>query len=294
VDQDHNVVFITEVAARDGLQNEKAVLSAATKIAFVDQLSAADFGTIEVTSFVSPKAIPQLADAEAVMAGIRRRESTRYTVLVPNERGLDRALALSTPPDGIVVFGSASETFSLKNINCSIAESIERFRPAVRRAKAVGLAVRGTVSCALGCPYEGDITPEAVARVAGALVALGVDELSIADTIGVGTPDRTRRVFEAVLRVAGFALVNGHFHDTYHRALENIEACLELGIRRFDSSAAGLGGCPYAPGATGNVATESVIERVEALGYTSGVDLDAVRAAGAWIRGELARGAAGR
>jgi hydroxymethylglutaryl-CoA lyase len=291
VDRIDNFVTIVEVAARDGLQNEKAVLDAATKIALVDRLSAAGIPTVEVTSFVSPKAIPQLADAEAVMAGISRRAGTRYTVLVPNERGLDRALALPTRPDGIVVFGSASETFSQKNINCSIAESIERFRPVVARAKAAGLHVRGTVSCALGCPYEGDIAPEAVARVARELVSLGVDELSIADTIGVGTPERTTRVFEAVIAVAGNARINAHFHDTYHHALDNIGACLALGVRSFDSSAAGLGGCPYAPGATGNVATESVLEHLAARGYTTGVDLNAVRAAGAWIRGELARAA---
>jgi len=289
VDRTDSFVTIVEVAARDGLQNEKAVLSAATKIALVDKLSAAGFPVVEVTSFVSPKVIPQLADAEAVLAGITRRTGTRYTALAPNERGLDRALALSARPSGIVVFGSASETFSQKNINCSIAESIERFRPVVARAKAAGLDVRGTVSCALGCPYEGDIAPEAVARVARELVALGVDELSIADTIGVGTPDKTRRAFEAVRAVSGNARVNGHFHDTYHHALDNIEACLALGVRSFDSSAAGLGGCPFAPGATGNVATESVLERLATLGCTTGVDIDAVRAAGAWIRAELAR-----
>jgi hydroxymethylglutaryl-CoA lyase len=288
VDRTDSFVTIVEVAARDGLQNEKAVLPAATKIAFIDRLSAAGFPVIEATSFVSPKAIPQLADAEAVMAGFTRRAGTRYTVLVPNERGLDRVLALTNRPDGIVVFGSASETFSQKNINCSIAESIERFRPVVSRAKAAGLAVRGTVSCALGCPYEGDIAPDAVARVAQELVALGVDELSIADTIGVGTPEQTVRVFSAVSPVAGTARINGHFHDTYQHALDNIAACLTLGVRSFDSSAAGLGGCPYAPGATGNVATEMVLERISSLGYTHGVDLNAVRAAGAWIRRELA------
>ena len=279
-------VRIVEVSPRDGLQNEKAVLSAATKIALVDRLSAAGLRTVEVTSFVSPKAIPQLADAEAVMAGITRRAGVRYTVLVPNERGLDRALP--TRPDGVVVFGSASETFSQKNINCSIAESLERFRPVVRRAKEAGLNVRATISCALGCPYEGEVAPAAVARVAAEMAAMGIDELSVADTIGVGTPELTRRVFEAVFAHVAPAGVNGHFHDTYQRALVNIKACLSLGVRSFDASAAGLGGCPFAPGATGNVATESVLELVAARGFSSGVDVEAVRAAGAWIRAQLA------
>jgi len=282
---DEPAVRIVEVSPRDGLQNEKSVLSAATKIELVDRLSAAGLGTVEVTSFVSPKAIPQLADAEAVMAGIKRRSDVRYTVLVPNERGFDRALP--TRPDGIVVFGSASETFSQKNINCSISESLERFRPVVARAKAARLHVRATISCALGCPYEGEIEPTAVARVAAEMAAMGIDELSVADTIGVGTPELTRRVFEAVFAHVAPDRVNGHFHDTYQRALVNIDACLALGVRSFDASAAGLGGCPFAPGATGNIATESVLELVAARGFTTGVDLEAVRAAGAWIRAQL-------
>lgn len=278
-------VTIVEVSPRDGLQNERAVLDAAVKVALIDQLAAAGLPIIEATSFVSPKAIPQLADAEAVMAGITRRPGTRYTVLVPNERGLDRAL--STKPDGIVVFGAASETFSQRNINCTIAESIERFRPVVRRAKEAGLWVRGTISCALGCPYEGEITPAAVARLAGEFAQLGVDELSVADTIGVGTPDLTRRVFEAVFAHVPAMQVNAHFHDTYQRALLNLDACLEMGVRSIDASAAGLGGCPFAPGATGNIATESVLELVQVRGHETGVDLDAVRAAGTWIRSQL-------
>jgi hydroxymethylglutaryl-CoA lyase len=241
---------------------------------------------IEVTSFVSPKAIPQLADAEAVMAGITRRPGTRYTVLVPNERGYDRAVP--TKPDGIVVFGAASETFSQRNINCSIAESIERFRPVVARAQQDGLAVRGTVSCALGCPYEGEIAVTAVRDVAQRLLDIGVDELSIADTIGVGTPELTSRVFGEVLRLADASRVNAHFHDTYQRALVNVDACLTLGVRSLDASAAGLGGCPYAPGATGNVATEELLELLMARGYQTGVDLAQVRAAGRAIRAALA------
>lgn len=279
-------VTLVEVSPRDGLQNEKAVLPPETKIALIDRLAAAGVPMIEATSFVSPKAIPQLADAEAVMAGITRREGVRYTVLVPNERGLDRALP--TRPDGIVVFGAASETFSQRNINCTIAESIARFRPVIRRAKETGLWVRGTISCALGCPYEGEISPEAVARLAGEFAQLGVDELSVADTIGVGTPDLTARVFEAVFAHVEPARVNAHFHDTYQRALVNLDACLALGVRSVDASAAGLGGCPFAPGATGNVASESVLELLAARGYVTGVDIEGVRAAGAWIRGELA------
>lgn len=281
-------VTVVEVSPRDGLQNEAAVVPTDVKIALVDRLSAAGLPMIEVTSFVSPKAIPQLADAEAVMAGITRRPGTRYTVLVPNERGLDRALP--TQPDGICVFGAASETFSQRNINCSIAESLERFRPVVARAKDAGLWVRGTVSCALGCPYEGEIAPAAVARVSQALLDVGVDELSIADTIGVGTPELTARVFEAVLAHVEPSRVNAHFHDTYHRALVNLEACLALGVRSIDASAAGLGGCPYAPGATGNVATEDVLALLAARDVTAtGVDAAAVRATGSWIRSELAR-----
>lgn len=279
-------VTLVEVSPRDGLQNEQRVLDAATKIELVDRLSDAGLPVIEVTSFVSPKAIPQLADAEAVMAGIRRREGTRYTVLVPNERGLERALP--TRPDGIVVFGAASETFSRRNINCTIAESLARFAPVVARAKQAGVHVRGTVSCALGCPYEGEVAPEAVARVAEELLALGVDELSIADTIGVGTPAQVERVFTAVLRLVDAARVNAHFHDTYQRALVNLEACLALGIRSIDASAAGIGGCPYAPGATGNVASEAVLEMLTARGYATGVSPEALQAAGQWIRRKLA------
>jgi hydroxymethylglutaryl-CoA lyase len=279
-------VTIVDVSPRDGLQNERAVLPVVVKVALVDALAAAGVPVIEVTSFVSPKAIPQLADAEQVMAAIARRPGTRYTVLVPNERGYDRALP--TRPDGIVVFGAASETFSQKNINCSIAESLERFRPVVERAKADGLHVRGTVSCALGCPYEGDIAAAAVRDVAARLLDLGVDELSIADTIGVGTPERTREVFAEVLAVADASRVNAHFHDTYGRALANLEACLALGVRSIDASAAGLGGCPFAPGATGNVATESVLAMLADRGYETGVDVDAVRAAGAMVRAALA------
>ncbi len=279
-------VTVVEVSPRDGLQNEKRLLPTDVKVALVDRLSAAGFRAIEVTSFVSPKAVPQMADAAEVMAAIHRVPGVRYSVLTPNLRGFEAAA--DARADAICVFGSASETFSQRNINCSIAESLERFRPVVAAARARGIAVRGTVSCALGCPYEGEIAPAVVARVAGELLAMGCDELSIADTIGIGTPDGTRRVMEAVLAVTQVARLNGHFHDTYGRALANIDACLDLGLRSFDASAAGLGGCPFAPGATGNVATELVLERLAARGFTTGIDLAAVREAGRWIRERLA------
>jgi hydroxymethylglutaryl-CoA lyase len=278
-------VTIVEVSPRDGLQNEKRLLPADVKVALVDRLSAAGFRAIEVTSFVSPKAVPQMADAAEVMARIARRPGVRYSVLTPNMRGFEGALAARA--DAICVFGSASETFSERNINCSIAESLDRFRPVVAAARAHGIAVRGTVSCALGCPYEGEIAPDAVARVASELLAMGCDELSIADTIGVGTPEGTQRVMRAVLALTDAARVNGHFHDTHGRALANIDACLDLGIRSFDASAAGLGGCPFAPGATGNVATELVLERLAERGFETGVDAVAVAAIGAWIRDQL-------
>ena len=278
-------VSIIEVSPRDGLQNEARILPVDVKVELVDRLTAAGFQFIEVTSFVSPTRIPQLADAAEVMARIRRRDGVRYSVLVPNMKGLDRALA--SKAQSIVVFGSASETFSQKNINCSIAESIERFTPVVEAAHGAGVHVRGTVSCALGCPYEGEIAPEAVARMTRSLIALGVDEVSIADTIGVGTPEGTRAVMEAVLRECDVSQVNGHFHDTYGRAIMNIAECLEMGIRSFDSSAAGLGGCPYAPGASGNVATEDLLALMSARGFETGVDAEAVRETGRWIRREL-------
>ena len=279
-------VTLVEVSPRDGLQNEQALLPVAVKVDLVDRLTAAGFSRIEVTSFVSPQAVPKLADAAEVMARIRRAPGVQYSVLTPNERGY--AGAVASGADGIVVFGAASETFSQRNINCSIAESLERFRPVVSAARAAGISVRGTVSCALGCPYEGAVEPAAVARVARDLLVLGVDELSIADTIGVGTPVATTAVMRAVLEHVAPARVNGHFHDTYGHAVANIGACLELGIRSFDASVAGIGGCPFAPGATGNVATESVLEFLEGKGFETGVDLAAVRAIGVWLRAQLA------
>lgn len=287
VHPDPDFVTLVEVAPRDGLQNESTPLPAEIKVELVDRLTAAGCPTIEVTSFVSPKAVPQLADAALVMAGIRRAPDVLYTVLTPNWRGFEGAR--DARADGIVVFGAASETFSQKNINCSIAESLERFRPVVMAALESGIAVRGTVSCALGCPYEGVIAPEAVADVARELLALGCEEISIADTIGVGTPARTQVVMERVLEVVAPSRINAHFHDTQGRALENLEVCLELGIRSIDASAGGVGGCPFAPGATGNVATEAVLAFLEARGFTTGIDRGAVAATGQWLRDQLVR-----
>lgn len=280
-------VTVVDVAPRDGLQNEAVRVPVETKIALVDRLSAAGFRTIEVTSFVSPTAVPQLADAAEVMAGIRRAPGVRYSVLTPNLRGFEAARAARA--DGIVVFGAASETFSQRNIRCSIAESVERFAPVIEAARAAGIHVRGTVSCAWGCPYEGAIAPSAVAALARTLHALGVDEVSIADTIGVGTPDGMAAVLEAVLADVPVAQVNVHLHDTHGRALDNIVACLALGVRSFDASTGGVGGCPFAPGATGNVATEAVLERLAAEGCPTGIDLAAVRETGRWLRAQLGR-----
>jgi hydroxymethylglutaryl-CoA lyase len=289
-------VTLVEVSPRDGLQNEKRVLPVEVKVELIDRLGAAGFACIEVTSFVSPTRVPQLADAAEVMARLRRLDGVRYPVLVPNMKGYERAIAAGAR--AIVVFGSASETFSQRNINCSIDESMERFAPVVAAARAAGIHVRGTVSCALGCPYEGEVAPAQVAHVAGMLDALGVDELSIADTIGVGTPEKTIAVMEAVLAgvldatrdgdsATAAPTVNGHFHDTYGRAIANIGVCLDLGIRSFDASVAGIGGCPFAPGATGNVATEDVLALMERRGFGTGVDAMMARSTGEWIRREL-------
>ena len=284
-------VTVVEVAPRDGLQNEAVHVPVETKVTLVDRLSAAGFRTIEVTSFVSATAVPQLADAVEVMARIRRAPAVRYTVLTPNWRGFEAARAAGA--DGIVVFGSASETFSQRNIRCSIAESLDRFAPVIAAARAAGIAVRGTVSCALGCPFEGEVAPAAVAETARALAALGAEELSIADTIGVGTPARTAAVLDAVLAHVPAARLNLHLHDTHGRALENLAVALDAGVRSVDASTGGVGGCPFAPGATGNVATESVLAFLEARGYQTGIDLAQVRATGAWLRGVLAAGGRG-
>ncbi len=285
-------VKIVEVGPRDGLQNEKAAIPTAVKIALVDRLSDCGFANIEATSFVSPKWVPQMADAAEVMAGIRRRPGTVYSVLAPNLKGLEGALAARA--DEVVIFGAASEAFSQKNINCSIAESIARFEPVAKTAKAHGLRLRGSISCALGCPYQGEVKPEAVVDVVERLAALGCDEIDIADTIGVGTANRVKAVMEAAARVFPVARLSGHFHDTYGQALANIYAAMEVGVAIFHSSVAGLGGCPYAKGATGNVATEDVVYMMQGLGVETGLDLERIVDAGQFISGHLGRKAASR
>jgi hydroxymethylglutaryl-CoA lyase len=280
-------VTLVDVGPRDGLQNESQPIPAATKIELVSRLQDAGLREIEVTSYVSPKWVPQMADAAEVMAGIERRPDVRYSVLTPNLKGLEAALA--GRPDEIVVFGAASEAFSRRNINCSIEESIERFRPVVQLALAQGIKVRAAVSCAVGCPYQGEVSPDEVERVVVGMKALGVQHCGIADTIGVGTPRKVQAAMERALKHFPLEEVSGHFHDTYGQALANIYACLEMGVHVFDASVAGLGGCPYAKGATGNVATEDVVFLLNGLGIETGVDLDALADAGAWISSQLGR-----
>ena len=280
-------VKLVEVGPRDGLQNEKQPVPAAVKVELVHRLQAAGLTDIEVTSFVSPKWVPQMADAASVMAGIQRLPGVRYSVLTPNLQGFQAAVL--SKPDEIVVFGAASEAFSQKNINCSIAESIERFRPVVQAAVATGIAVRGAISCAVGCPYEGDIAPERVAMVARLMRAIGVQHVGVADTIGVGTPLKVQHALEAALTHYTLDQVSGHFHDTYGMALANTLASLEMGIRNFDTSVAGLGGCPYAKGATGNVATEDVVYLLHGMGIDTGIDLDQLIDAGRFISDFLGR-----
>ncbi len=280
-------VKLVDVGPRDGLQNEKQTVPAAVKIELVHRLQAAGLREIEVTSFVSPKWVPQMGDNAEVMAGIARQPGVRYSVLTPNMRGFESALA--SRPDEIVVFAAASEAFSQRNINCSIAESIERFAPVVEAARAAGIYVRGAMSCTVGCPYEGEIAPERVGYLAGLMKGIGVQHVGVADTIGVGTPIKVQRAIEATL--AHFALddVSGHFHDTYGQALSNTLASLELGVWQFDTSVAGLGGCPYAKGATGNVATEDVVYMLQGMGIETGIDLDALIDAGQYISDFLGR-----
>ncbi len=280
-------VRMVEVGPRDGLQNEPVILPAAVKIALIDRLSAAGLPVVEATSFVSPKWVPQMADAAEVMAGISRRPGTSYPVLVPNLRGFEAALAAKA--EEVAVFAAASETFSQRNINCSIAESLERFAPVAAAAKAAGMRVRGYVSCVLGCPYEGPIAPAKVAEVAGRLVELGCYEISLGDTIGVGTPGQAAAMIETVARAVPLRRLAVHFHDTYGQALANILAALDCGVAVVDSSVAGLGGCPYAPGAGGNVASEDVLYMLQGLGVETGVDLEALIAAGRFISEHLGR-----
>jgi len=280
-------IRIVEVGPRDGLQNEKTIIPTATKITLIDRLAEAGLETIEAGSFVSPKWVPQMAGTAEVLAGIHRRPGVRYPVLVPNMKGLEAAIEAGV--DEVAVFGAASESFSQKNINCSIAESLDRFRPVVDAAKARGIRVRGYVSCVLGCPYEGAVDPGRVAWAAAELMAMGCYEVSLGDTIGVGTPTAARDLIRRVSGDVPVASLAVHFHDTYGQALANILACLEAGVRVVDSSVAGLGGCPYAKGASGNVATEDVLYMLDGMGFETGADLGRVAATGEWISAELKR-----
>jgi hydroxymethylglutaryl-CoA lyase len=285
-------VKIVEVGPRDGLQNEKETISAAVKIDLIDRLSRAGFPNIEAASFVSPKWVPQMATSSEVMAGIARKPGVIYSALTPNMKGFEAALASKVQE--VVIFGAASEAFSQKNINCSIAESIERFRDVAQAAKQHGLRLRAAVSCAFGCPYQGEVSAESVADVTARLRDLGCDEIDIADTIGVATPNKVHAVFGRVSREFPLAQLSGHFHDTYGQAIGNIYAALEAGVSIFHSSVAGLGGCPYAKGATGNVATEDVLYLMQGLGIETGVDLDMVVDAGQFISAHLGRKAVSR
>ena len=280
-------VNIVEVGARDGLQNEKQDVPAAVKIELINRLSDAGFRNVESGSFVSPKWVPQMATSMEVMAGIMRKPGVIYSVLTPNMKGFEGALAAKA--DEVVIFGAASEAFSQKNINCSIAESIERFRAVAEAAKANGMRVRAAVSCALGCPYQGEVSIESVVDCVMRFADLGCDDIGIADTIGVGTPAHVSAVFEAAAKAFPLNKISGHFHDTYGQACANVLACLELGVSTFDTSVAGLGGCPYAKGATGNVATEDVLYMLHGMGITTGIDLDRVCEAGQFISQALGR-----
>ncbi len=276
-------VRIFEMGPRDGLQNEAAMISTADKVALVDRLSACGFDHIEVTSFVSPKWVPQMADAAEVLAGISRKSGVAYTALTPNMRGYRGALAAGA--DEVAVFGSASEGFSRANINAGIDESLERFRPLVAAAINDGIPVRGYVSCVVECPYDGAVEPAAVARVAEALLEMGCYEISLGDTIGAGRPEGVARMLDAVLKLVPSAQLAGHFHDTNGRALENIEVSLKAGLRVFDAAIGGLGGCPYAPGAAGNVDTLKVAQRLKALGYETGLEAARLEAAAVFAKG---------
>ena len=285
-------IKIVEVAPRDGLQNEKQLISAATKIELVNRLSHAGIVNVEAASFVSPKWVPQMADGAAVMQGIARRAGTIYSVLTPNMQGLEAALAAGA--DEVVIFGAASEAFSQKNINCSIAQSLARFEPVAKAALAAGVRLRGSISCTLGCPYQGEVSILEVVTVVTRLAQLGCHEIDIADTIGIGTPSKVQDVMSACAKVYPIAQLSGHFHDTYGQALANIFAALDVGISIFHSSVAGIGGCPYAKGATGNVASEDVLYMLHGLGYSTGIDLDQMVLTGDWISQQLGRANASR
>jgi hydroxymethylglutaryl-CoA lyase len=288
-------VTLVEVGPRDGLQNEPQPVSTAVKLELVRLLQAAGLRAIEVTSFVSPRWVPALADHAAVLAGLERAPGVRYSVLTPNLQGFEAATANPRSlPDEVVVFAAASEAFSQRNINCSIEDSLERFRPVVAAAHAQGIAVRGAISCALGCPYQGEVTPDEVERVAHRMQAIGVDHCGVADTIGVGTPKQVQAAMARALKHFAPHQVSGHFHDTYGQALVNVYACLELGVHTFDTSVAGLGGCPYAPGATGNVSTEDVLFMLNGLGIETGVAMQPLLDAAAFITAQLGRAPASR
>ena len=284
-------VTLVEVGPRDGLQNESQPVSAQQKVELIHLLQAAGLREIEATSFVSPKWVPQMADNTQVMSGIRRQAGVRYSVLTPNMKGLEAALTLPVAerPHEIVVFAAATEAFSQRNINCSIEESIERFRPVVLAAHEAGIKVRSAVSCAMGCPYQGAVSADEVERVVVLLKSIHVDHVGIADTIGVGTPVKVQAAMERALKHYPLSEVSGHFHDTYGQALANIYACLQMGIHTFDASVAGLGGCPYAKGATGNVGTEDVLFMLNGLGIDTGVDINKLVDAAAYISGVLGR-----
>jgi hydroxymethylglutaryl-CoA lyase len=285
-------VKIVEVGPRDGLQNEKSPVSLQAKLSLIDGLARAGLKVIEAGSFVSPKWVPQMADSPQVFAGLTRQAGVTYTALTPNIQGFEAALAAGA--DEVAIFGAASESFSQKNINCSIAHSLERFEPVIAAAKAKQLKVRGYVSCVLGCPYEGEIAPEKVAEVSKTLLDMGCYEISLGDTIGVGTPVKTQQMLEAVLKHVSADKLAVHFHDTYGQSLANILVALQLGINVVDSAVAGLGGCPYAKGASGNVATEDVVYMLNGMGIETGVDIELLAQAGQRIMAELGRSASSK
>jgi hydroxymethylglutaryl-CoA lyase len=285
-------IKVVDVGPRDGLQNEPEQVPTATKIALIERLAAAGLPVVEATSFVSPKWVPQMADAAEVLAGLARRSGVAYPVLVPNEQGLARALAAGA--DHIAVFTAASDAFNRRNINCDIDESLRRLTPVVTTAKAAGLPVRGYVSCVLGCPYQGEVALADVVRVSQALAAMGCDEISLGDTIGVGTAAKAAAMLRAVAQAVPMPQLAVHFHDTYGQALANVYACLEAGVTTVDASVAGLGGCPYAQGASGNLATEDLVYLLHGLGLNTGIDLDALTGTARWINAELGRAPASK
>jgi hydroxymethylglutaryl-CoA lyase len=285
-------VKIVEVGPRDGLQNEKKAIATATKLELIERLAEAGCRAIEATAFVAPKWTPQMADHDAVLRGVKRRAGVAYPVLTPNLKGFQAALAAGA--EEVAVFASASESFSRKNINCSVAESLERFMPLMQAARVAGVTVRGYVSCVLGCPYEGDVDPKAAARVAGSLFEMGCYEISLGDTIGVGAPNRVEALIDCVGAHVPVAALAGHFHDTYGMAAANVVAALEKGVRVFDASVGGLGGCPYARGASGNVATEDLVWLFNRMGIETGINLDALVDCAVWISGVLGSAPASR